>query len=378
MGQVKRVYTCLTISDDDHFLWCGTQTGDVVEVNARNGRFVRTSRQRFERGVISIAHQAEMNVLLVGCGSGKIATLNGDSLRKTHETNLLGVVTSITLDSRRGNTHAFLGTSQSNIYYISLSDLLAELRTTCHYSKINDICFPENCSDLFVTCSQNDIRVWNANERQELLRIQVPNLECHCICVSSDGRSIVSGWSDGKIRAFFPESGRLKYVITDAHRDGVTALAMTGDCSRIVSGGMDGQVRIWSVHEGHQDMEASMKEHRGPVNSIRITRDDSECVSASSDGSCIIWDLNRSARKNCLFASTMFRAALYHPDESQILTCGSDRKITYWDPYDANAIRILDGSDAEIYALDIDPDGVMFVSGGEDRVVQVLYLKKKN
>ena len=58
-----------------------------------------------------------------------------------------------------------------------------------------------------------------------------------------DGRSIVSAWNDGKIRAFLPESGKLYYVINNAHCNGVTALAVTSDCSKIVSGGGEGQVR---------------------------------------------------------------------------------------------------------------------------------------
>ena len=57
-----------------------------------------------------------------------------------------------------------------------------------------------------------------------------------------DGSSIITGWNDGKIRAFGPQSGRLQYVINDAHKPVVTALAVTeafnnhGDF-RIVSGG---------------------------------------------------------------------------------------------------------------------------------------------
>ena len=44
--------------------------------------------------------------------------------------------------------------------------------------------------------------------------------------------------------------------------------------------------------------------------------------------------MTRYTRNNAMFASTLFRNALYHPDESQILTCGSDRKLTYWDAFD--------------------------------------------
>ena len=47
--------------------------------------------------------------------------------------------------------------------------------------------------------------------------------------ITRSGGTIVSGWSDGKIRAFYPESGKLKFVISDAHADGATAVALAHD-----------------------------------------------------------------------------------------------------------------------------------------------------
>lgn len=96
-----------------------------------------------------------------------------------------------------------------------------------------------------------------------------------------DGKSIISGWSDGKIRAFGPQSGKLLYTILDAHTtvrifffftfqvkrkrsmhfiqlfyyhayvQGVTAIYGTSDSTRIVSGGKEGQV-IVLVHKKGQ------------------------------------------------------------------------------------------------------------------------------
>lgn len=51
-----------------------------------------------------------------------------------------------------------------------------------------------------------------------------------------------AAWNDGKIRVFAPESGRLLLIIHNTHRMGVTAIAGTRDCKRIVSGGGEGQV----------------------------------------------------------------------------------------------------------------------------------------
>lgn len=49
-------------------------------------------------------------------------------------------------------------------------------------------------------------------------------------------------WNDGKIRVFAPESGRLMLIIHNAHKTGVTAIAGTRDCKKIISGGGEGQV----------------------------------------------------------------------------------------------------------------------------------------
>merc|ERR1711988_1686205 len=131
---------------------------------------------------------------------------------------------------------------------------------------------------------------------------------------------------------------------------------------RMVSGGDDGRVRVWSVTSSHQALLHSMKEHRGMVTCLRITKDNAQCVSASADGSCIVWDLERYVRVLALFEPTVFRAVLYHPDESQILTCDTNHKISYWDAYDGSAIRVIDGGEAEMTTLDVEPEGTFFVS----------------
>lgn len=54
-------------------------------------------------------------------------------------------------------------------------------------------------------------------------------MECYSLGITRSGGTIVSGWNDGKIRAFYPESGKLKFVISDAHSEGVTAVALAHD-----------------------------------------------------------------------------------------------------------------------------------------------------
>lgn len=46
--------------------------------------------------------------------------------------------------------------------------------------------------------------------------------------------------------------------------------------------------------------------------------------------------------------------------------------MTYWDAYDCQAIRVIDGSlTSEVNDLNISPDGVGFVTGGVDKEVKL-------
>lgn len=371
MGNMKRQFTCFDIDSADQFAYCGTKSGDFLEINLTNAIFKRVGPVKglFSLGVTALALLPNGDII-IGSGEGKLAKVSVQTMQTKVSTQVLGGVSSIAFTG--DFTHFFCGTNQSNIYWADTDQLNAELRNTCHYSKINDVAFPYNYSDLFATCSVNDIRIWNAKNRQELLRIQVPNLECNCVAFMRDGKSIISGWNDGKIRAFYPQSGKLMYVINDAHVHGVASIASTADCQRIVSGGAEGEVRVWRIGKQTQTLEASMKEHRGRVWSIKMSNNDEQAVSASADGSCIIWDLNNFSRILAFFESTLFKQVLFHPDGSQILTTGSNRKITYWDTFDGQTIRMIDGSeDGEINTMDITAEGQHFVSGGEDKLIRI-------
>ena len=135
---------------------------------------------------------------------------------------------------------------------------------------------------------------------------------------------------------------------------------------------MNGEIRVWRITMQSQTMEASLKEHRSRVWSIAINSLNDRAISASADGSCIIWDIKAYVRVACMFETTMFKKLVFHPDESQILTTGNNRKITYWDAVDGVEIRMIDGSlEGEINTLAMAKSGEYFVSSGEDKEVKI-------
>lgn len=225
---------------------------------------------------------------------------------------------------------------------------------------------------VFATASYESIRVWSVTKFQELLRIVVPNFQAASVLFSRDGKSIVSAWNDGVIRAFTPLTGKLIYAIPNAHNKGCSAIAMTSNCKILVSGGIEGQVRVWRIEPCNQSLIGVLKEHYAPIATVVINSFDTEVVSASSDGSCIIWDLVRLQRRHVLFAHTQFNCAQYLPNAVQVLTAGSDKSISYWEVYDGSQVRELEGSKTgPINFIDIETTGTYFVSGGDDQLVRL-------
>jgi len=391
LGAVRRVISTVAITPCDHYAYCGTTSGDILKVKIDRDEIrsfndpdtlipsmMGCTKDKFAKGVstlLCVQNPETGNAnCIVGGGDGTLVYINPNLNRVAgYNTQVMGGVTSISLHASGKNV--IVGTDQCNRYVVSIDLANAEMKSSCHNGSVNDIAYPEGCPDLIVTSSKGDIRVWNTKSRQELLRIQVPTLECFCSVVSPTGGSLISGWDDGKIRAFYPETGRMKFVIPNAHADKVTAIAIADNDAyapwRLVSGGEDGKVRVWKITSSHQALLASMKEHRGVVNCIKVNKDGSQAISASADGCCIVWDLDRYVRLIAFYEPNIFMSVLYHPDESQMLTCGTNHKITYWDSVDGQAIRVIDGGDGFMTALDVDPIGEFFISGSEDKLLKI-------
>lgn len=390
LGKAKRTVKCIQMAKDDSVFYCGTTTGDILEVIEKNCLLLDYGPKDNDLlgcGVLAI-RILKTGEFLVGAGDGTVAIIKKEKekFKKTQSIKLDSGVSSIAL---RGEGHQFfVGTKKSQMYMFSYTQFEASRSAsaktkpvgispvrvkTCHYSPVNDVIFPSDCSDLFLTCAKSEIRIWSTKTNQEIVRITVPNMTCNALAIMQGGHVIISGWNDGKIRGFTPESGKLLYEIDNAHNKGVTAVATTFSRDEVISGGGEGEVRLWSIGERTCKLKDAMKEqHKGEVTAIKVRKNDSECVSASKDGTCIVWDLETMVRRTIVFANTMFKAICYSPDESQIITAGTDRKIMYWETYDGNQIRELEGSrQGSIDGMDISTDGRHFVTGGDDKEVLV-------
>ncbi|XP_022113569.2 cilia- and flagella-associated protein 52 [Pieris rapae] len=417
LGKLRRSVRCIAISQDDSYGIAGTTSGDMIKFSinyppdpmedvshckpsllgclAKCGPWKKGKRPEslcYSQGIETIIIMDD-GCLIVGSGDGiidildeinwkgtfpkgKLVDPNKPHYKALKSVKLNGSITSLEImetPQLRGDKRLLLaGTRTSEIYAINIKTFEPTLVVTCPRCAINHIAFPRGMSGVFATAGAGDVRVWCVKTAQELLRIVVPNFICSSVLFSADGKSIVSGWNDGNIRAFTPLTGRLMYCIFNTHNKGTSALDMTTDCRTLISGGCEGQVRVWDIKPACQSLKKVLKEHKSPVSAIQVSPNNMEAVSAGTDGSCIIWDLVSLSRRQVMYANTLFMCVCFEPLGCQLLTGGTDRRVAYWETGSGNLARELEASKVgAINGLHITQNGDLFVTGGNDQMVKL-------
>ncbi|XP_069181564.1 cilia- and flagella-associated protein 52-like [Procambarus clarkii] len=248
------------------------------------------------------------------------------------------------------------------------------LLSTCHSEPIYDLTFPRGVGELVVCGGVGGVRVWNVRSLQEVLRVELPGLVCCCCSVTPALDVIVTGWSDGRLRGLGAESGRVVWVVDDAHHAGVNSVAALSS-GHLVSGGRDGRVRVWLAEGSGMRMTASQKEHRGEVTYLALAPSETRVLSCSGDGSCILWRLPELARIYRLTAHTVFLGGSLL-SSGEIVTVGSDGSILVWENQDGALLADLPASSTPVTTVASTVDDAILVTAGEDAVIKVWDWKK--
>jgi WD40 repeat protein len=180
---------------------------------------------------------------------------------------------------------------------------------------------------------------------------------------------IVSGCSDGRLLSYDFAQGQNLWQIDNAHNKGVAAVKIASNVRFVVSGGVDGELRIWEFK--NREMISHMKEHVARINDLKLFPNDQYAISASRDRCLLTWDLRAEKRLtqhrenhggiNCLAVAS---------NQTSVITAGQEKTMTYWDLRMADPVRSVN-LDEEVNSMSLSPDDRYLVTAGTGQAVRV-------
>merc|ERR1719281_2264250 len=174
--------------------------------------------------------------------------------------------------------------------------------------------------------------------------------------------------------SFDTVQGQCLWNIDNAHKNGVTCTKLPSNVRFVVSGGAEGELRVWELKT--RQMVSHLKEHNARVNDLMLFPNDQYAVSSSRDRCLLTWDLRAERR---LTMHRQQHAGINSlgvaSDQTTVITCSQEKTVTYWDLRMSDPARIID-VDEECASLSLASDDRVFVTGGEKGEVKLWDLKQ--
>jgi len=366
---LTRKVTDLSFTIDRDYIYGATTSGDFVVASVKARRTV-SNVAACKKGLNCVF--ATPNGLVIGGGDFTVKYFDSD-LNCISECVLDGSVVCMSLSPDFMEVVAT--TTTGTVFRINLSTMQFITIAESHTEAITAVAFAPGQSDKLATSSlDGTIKVWDLAEYLVIstargLKSQGPDVKPISLAMSD---MILSGWSDGRVLAHDIYSGDALWSIDSAHYDAVTALCISHNNRFLLTGGTQGEVRLWELRS--RELISHLKEHTGRVNALAIYDDDSVALSASRDRCILKWDLRQERRTFCnMQRMGGINDLCISKDEKNIITVGQERSVTYWQVGEEEAVHkaLLNGDEDEGRCVGRSNDGSLIATGGTEGTIRL-------
>ncbi|OTA04485.1 Doa1, WD protein required for ubiquitin-mediated proteolysis [Trichoderma parareesei] len=189
---------------------------------------------------------------------------------------------------------------------------------------------------------------------------------------------VVSGGKDTIIEVKSPNSlatdNAERLLIGHAHN--VCTLDVSPKGTYLVSGGWDGQARVWNLSKW--ETELMLGGHEGMAVWSVVALDETTVVTGCADKSIRVFDLTQGKGGEVMPAATIYTPDVVralckvpkgHPSGADIASASNDGTLRLW-KLNGQQVSELHGHESFVYSLASLPSGEL-VSSGEDRTVRI-------
>lgn len=196
------------------------------------------------------------------------------------------------------------------------------------------------------------------------------------LAISPDGQRLVSGSFDKSVKIWHLQTGELLHTLK-GHARGVFSVAVSPDSKIIASGSWDETVRLWHLEEG--TLQDTLTAHSGSVRSVAISPDGKRLASGSFDETIKLWELETGVLQASWteYLGPVYAIA-FAPDGQSIASGGGDGLVQIWQVASGERINQLTGNLDFVWSLAFSPDGDLLASGNGDGTVKLWHVKSSS
>lgn len=214
------------------------------------------------------------------------------------------------------------------------------------------------------------VKRWDAKNCKILREVAKHRMGVGSMVLTSDGRRIVTGGSNQHINVWSARYGLPLCHVSTLPSEGRILVAVSPDGSRIVSAISDwrSMVDIWSAYTGRR---LATFEY-GHLLALAVSPSGRWIVSGGSDGKIKVWDaitLRETLSINAY--AKQVTAVTVSAYEEKIVSSGTDGVIRIWSARDGQLLASFHGHKGAVNSLAVSIDGRLIISGSADRSIRV-------
>lgn len=157
---------------------------------------------------------------------------------------------------------------------------------TAHLDLVQSLRFSPD-SELLVSGGYRNVKFWKRTRNAHKLDIAGVESPVKAIAVSADGKWLAMAEESGRVKLYEMSSGKLSKTL-EGHAGGAMGVAFSADSTKLVTGGLDKSVRVWSVADGQS---LGSIETPANVNAVVFAAADAQVATGGADNIIRTWAL---------------------------------------------------------------------------------------
>jgi len=253
-----------------------------------------------------------------------------------------------------------------------------------HSGTITALAFSPDSKYLASGSPDKFVKVWQTDNFTWKWTSNAHDQGVVAVAFTQDSKTILSVTDKGVLRRWTPEEKVSANIQQEFYKDKpetVTAVTFNKDATLVAISGLDRYIRVYETNPNVATASADkpkVRIDRQPENvtALAFHPASDKLVSGGKDNFIRLWDLNTAKEiRSTNLHNAEIKGLTFHPNGQVLASLGADRMIRFWQPDDDKKPAPIQGTTEEIVELAFSPDSSNLFSASRDGYVRMWKLE---